>query len=412
MPTARTLDAPVGGPLTAPSALERCVGDAEAFLAQRFGQEPNYREGPSFDDLLSLADVDALLTGAGLRRPAVRLVRDGTPLPPASWTRTARTGSVTVDDLLDPGRVLELYAGGATIVLQSLHRWWAPLTQFCRDLEQAIGHAVQANAYLTPSASTGLAPHHDTHDVFVLQVHGAKHWTIRAPLIDQPLARQTSDRQRAGQQPVQFEVDLRPGACLYLPRGVIHSALAEEGSSLHLTIGVLATTYHDVVRQVVALAADVPSLRRPLPPGWATDPVIAQRAVKEALADLAEVVDGADGSEMARALSERYWAERPPPVHGLLLDLEALAHLDDLTRVELRPGVVWRAEPKGDRLELSVGARRIDLPAPVEPAVSRLLSGAVLSAAGLGDLLDQDSRLVLVRRLVREGLLRIVVDGA
>ena len=103
MPTARTLDAPVGGPLTAPSALERCVGDAEAFLAQRFGQEPNYREGPSFDDLLSLADVDALLTGAGLRRPAVRLVRDGTPLPPASWTRRVRTGSVTVDDLLDPG---------------------------------------------------------------------------------------------------------------------------------------------------------------------------------------------------------------------------------------------------------------------------------------------------------------------
>ena len=134
--------------------------------------------------------------------------------------------------------------------------------------------------------------------------------------------------------------------------------------------------------------------------------------MKEALADLAEVVDGADGGDVARALSERYWSERQSPVHGLLLDLEALAQLDDLTPVELRPGVVWRSEPKGDRLALSVGARRIDLPAPVEPAVSRLLSGAVLPAAGLGDLLDQDSRLVLVRRLVREGLLRIVVDGA
>ena len=140
--------------------------------------------------------------------------------------------------------------------------------------------------------------------------------------------------------------------------------------------------------------------------------MIAQRAVKEALADLAEVVDQADGSEMARTLSERYWSEPCSRCTACSSISRCWPTWTISTRVELRPGVMWRAEPKGDRLELSVGARRIDLPAPVEPAVSRLLSGAVLSAAGLGDLLDQDSRLVLVRRLVREGLLRIVVDGA
>ena len=76
--------------------------------------------------MLSLHDVDHALTGAGLRHPAFRLVRDGEAIVPADYTRPARTGVARIDDLIDPGRVLDLFAGGATVVLQSLQRWWSP----------------------------------------------------------------------------------------------------------------------------------------------------------------------------------------------------------------------------------------------------------------------------------------------
>src|SRR5690606_40621538 len=63
-------------------------------------------------------------------------------------------------------------------------------------------------------------------------------------------------------QPVLFEADLTGGDALYLPRGVVHSAAAQRGVSLHLTVGVLATTVHDVLRELVDLAAEEVELRR------------------------------------------------------------------------------------------------------------------------------------------------------
>src|SRR3546814_20494898 len=63
-PTARTPD-------LAPSmsALGRCVGEEQRFLADAFTRSPHRFSGGGFDDLLSLADVDDQLSGAGLRRP-------------------------------------------------------------------------------------------------------------------------------------------------------------------------------------------------------------------------------------------------------------------------------------------------------------------------------------------------------
>ncbi|MEX0658241.1 MAG: hypothetical protein WD080_03825, partial [Egibacteraceae bacterium] len=61
-----------------PDALARCVGDVEAFLGTRWGRQPHHHRCPEgYADLLSLDDVDRLVTASGLRAPAFRLVRDG-----------------------------------------------------------------------------------------------------------------------------------------------------------------------------------------------------------------------------------------------------------------------------------------------------------------------------------------------
>lgn len=357
---------------------------------------------------MSLADVDGLLTGAGLRRPAVRLVRDGDLIPPSSWTRRARTGAVWVDDLIHPGKVLDHFAQGATIVLQGLHRWWPPLTGFCRALEQQLGHAVQANAYLTPAGAAGLAPHHDTHDVFVLQVHGSKAWIVREPALEAPLGRQRSNHDEAARQPVLFEAAMAPGDCLYLPRGFVHSARAQSGASLHLTIGVLATTAHDVLRRVVDAAADDPRFRRSLPPGFGTDPHVAAEAVKALVVEWMGWLEGFDPAPLAADVVRSFAARRPPLLDGHLLRLADPPPLTDDSLVACRPGTLWRLEPDGDRVALLTGDRRVELPAAVEPALQLLLDGGVHEVTELADLLDEPSRAVLVRRLLREGVL---VDG-
>jgi hypothetical protein len=55
------------------------------------------------------------------------MVKEGRQLDRRSYTRSGRVGGQAVDDLADPRRVYELFHGGATVVLQSLHasgrRW-------------------------------------------------------------------------------------------------------------------------------------------------------------------------------------------------------------------------------------------------------------------------------------------------
>jgi hypothetical protein len=54
---------------------------------------------------------------------------------------------------------------------------------------------------------------------------------------------------------------------------------------------------------------------------------------------------------------------------------------------------------------LQLGDRRLTFPVWVEPALGALLPKERFAVADLAGVLDPESRLVLVRRLIREGLL-------
>src|SRR5580765_3450656 len=102
------------------SALARCVEpiDADAFLAEVWEKQPlavpRAEEG-RFDDLLSVTDVERLVSSGGLRSPAVRVVKAGGDIKEAdyttelSWRPKAFTGQADTD------RLAALFADGATI---------------------------------------------------------------------------------------------------------------------------------------------------------------------------------------------------------------------------------------------------------------------------------------------------------
>lgn len=406
-----TRTAPIPDPQH-PTALGRLVGDADRFLDHILNVDLLHRGGAGgFDDLLSLSDVDRILTSSGLRRPSIRLIRDGVAVSPDAYCRPVRTGSVVVRDQVDPGRLLERFTEGDTVVLQSLQRWWPPLMDFCRDLEVAVGHPMQANAYLTPGGAAGLRPHHDTHDVFVVQVEGTKHWELRDPVVDAPLARHGSQHEVAADQPLRERIDLSPGDVLYLPRGFVHSASAQQGLSLHITIGILATTAHQVLDVVLERATDDLRFREALPVGYGLDPAVTEQAAKTVIADLAEWLTSVDPAEVADVLVEKFVSSRRPLLAGQLLTVAELDSLTDSSSVVRRRGSVFRTSTRDGRLRVTLGDRHLDLPEALEPAVSRLVDGTAHRVAGLADLLDAPSRLVLVRRLVKEGLLAVVPDG-
>jgi hypothetical protein len=401
------------------TSLARCVGDDDRFLAEHWGRAPLHLRGidaEGFADLLSLGDVDQLISSSFLRLPAIRLVRDGTPLDSATYTRSARLGNKEVADVADPGRVYERFGEGATIVLQGLQRFWEPLTRFCRELELELTHPVQVNAYITPPAAQALAVHYDTHDVFVLQFAGSKQWSIHEPVLEDPLASQpwSSSRGRPG-DPI-LAASLATGDSLYVPRGFLHSALAQEGTSAHLTIGVVATTWADLLRTAIAGIDDEVDFRRALPVGFAHEPGFLAPAVAAHLEQLRAWLEKVDVDAVAERAARRFWSGRTPMLAGQLHQLSLLDDIHDGSRVRRRPGTICRVhldvDAHGDRVHVLLGNRELHMPGRLEPAVRRLADAHDGMAVGaLADQLDGPSRLVLVRRLVREGLLEVVDVG-
>ncbi len=402
-------------------SLRRLVGDVPRFLAEHFGKTPLLRRGAGggpdpvdgWRDLLTLEDVDRLVQTT--RAPGFRLVQDGEVLARSRSTRRGTVGGVRVTDLPDVGAILDLFDDGATLVLQGLNRSHPPVAALCRGLERALTHPVQANAYLTPPSAAGLDVHHDTHDVFVLQLHGRKQWTTWPPEVSDPLPGQVwrGDVGDLGEPALDERLD--PGDLLYLPRGTLHAARTVERASLHLTIGVRSPTAHDVLDRVLRLARDEPAFRVGLPAGFARDRESFGAWVAGVLEEFATWTSDLDGGEVADGLADDFFASHPPLLDGQLRQLLSLAELDDHSRVTRRVGAtadLRPAEDRDDRVALHLGDRTVTLPAFTQPAVERLMGAEDLEVSALADVLgDEHSRCVLVRRLVREGLLVADLDA-
>lgn len=391
--------------------LRRLVGDVTQFLDETFGTTPLLRRaddldpnGDGWSDLLTLDDVDELLQTT--RAPSFRLVRDGRVLPRSTYTRSGTVGGVHVDDLPDIGAIHEQFRLGATIVLQGLNRSHPPIAALCRGIERRLTHALQANAYLTPPAAAGLNVHHDTHDVFALQLHGHKQWTTWQPQVIDPLPGQPWQGNVDDLGPPTVDEQLGPGDLLYLPRGTPHAARTVDAPSLHLTLGVRSTTGHDVLRRVVQLARDEPAFRAALPPGFARDREATSRWVAGLLEEFAAWTSDLDSDEFADSLADGFFTTRPPLLPGQLRQLLAVNDIHDGTLVTRRPGVTADLRVEDDRAVLRLGDRTVRLPGFTAATVARLLEADGLAVGSLDDVLeDAHSRLVLVRRLVREGLL-------
>jgi hypothetical protein len=259
---------------------------------------------------------------------------------------------------------------------------------------------VQANAYLTPRQSQGLPVHHDTHDVFVLQVAGTKRWLVYDPVLELPLREQRYDPELGPPGETVLDVVLGPGDTLYLPRGWLHQALTSDDDSLHLTIGVNVVPWIAALRAAVDRCADDVEFRRSVPADG--------RGGEQLLERLAARLDPA---EVAVAARERFVRTRRPIRARGLAERRALDGLASGTRVERRETVIadLAETPDGNALVLAFEGKRVRFPQFVRPELEYVLTATEpFSAGDLPGGLDDAGRLVLVRRLVREGFLGLV----
>ncbi len=358
-----------------------------------------------YQALLTPGDVDRLVTTSDMTYPEFRLVRSGEPLPLSDYTKTtAGTGSAC-RRVADPDRIVEQYRNGATVILQGLHRSWPPLATLCRSLEAVLTHPTQTNIYVTPPESQGFAPHYDTHDVFILQIDGSKHWRLYDSPVPLPDRTQGYRSEGAPAGQLLCELDLGPGDLLYLPRGFIHEALTSRQRSIHVTLGMTGFTWLDLLAEAIAGCRDDARFRRNLPPGFAASEE-HRTALAAELAELAaELTQPEAALRAVDRMIDRFINTRRPISGERLFVAEKLAELDLGTPVRRRPEVLFRLRAEGERVRLTFQGKAVELPGYAAASVAFCTRTEPFRAADLPDELDTPGKLVLVRRLLREGLL-------
>jgi len=354
-----------------------------------------------FDGVLCDADVERLVCESAIRMPAFRLVKDGAQLPPSTYTSDIpwRPGSFSGTALVD--RVAQEHAAGATIVLQGLHLHWHPAAVYCRGLEAGLGWPVQANAYRTPAASRGFGVHHDTHDVFVLQVCGHKRWRVYEPVVELPLKgrRWTPADEATVGDPV-ADITLQAGDTLYLPRGWPHEASCADSDSLHITVGLHPPTRIDALCAALGECGDDVEFRRGLDAGGELPDALLDRLAARL-----------DPDAVARRARRRFVDGRRPILDGQLTQTSGLAQRLTLqTPLQRRETVIADLELTGDGgASLRFEGKELRLPAQASEALAAAYCArSPFTAAELPGALDAAGRLVLVRRLVREGFLKLL----
>jgi lysine-specific demethylase/histidyl-hydroxylase NO66 len=397
-------------PFAEGSVLARLVAvDRDQFAREYWGQEPLLSPAADlpggFTELLDANAIDELVSERGLRTPFLRVARDGTTLADRAFTAPGGVGAGIADQVSDD-RLVRLFADGSTLVLQALHRVWPPILEFCQKLAAETGHPVQANAYVTPPQNQGFSAHSDVHDVFVLQLEGEKRWRIHRPVLaspvrDQPWNDRRADIEKRAKEAPLMQTLLKPGDCLYLPRGYLHAATALGGVSTHLTIGIHVWTRfaiaQQLMRQALRALAEDPVMRASLPLGVdVSDPSEMRQDFDVVAAVLADAVEHTDLDQMSESLlHDARSNQRAAPI-GPLKQLRDADAITVNTRLVPRRYLAASVDHTGSHVLVRSRAGDLAVAENDVGPLNALLTNGVATAGDLG--------LDLARRLLLAGL--------
>lgn len=362
-----------------------------------------------YNHLFSLSDVDRWLMST----------RDGDPdsiliAPPegtVGGSKKYRPGEISIDEVYD------LFSRGYSIVLNGLERNWHPMSPLIGALGNIFCADIGINVYLTPEGSRTFSVHIDDHDVFVLQVYGAKDWRLHE--FEHLPNRRLDYRKdldfpgywhRPEDSPLLEEMRLSEGDLLYIPRGMPHCAVAKDMTSLHITVSINGYYWTDLLKAALEQSCfDAPLLRKTLPPRFVSDPAIRQGMRDDFKAALAAFQDIASFDDALKVMMRRRVRAQDYPRDGHLTQLVRLKEVTVESEVKRRDGILCMVEHSDEYSSSTIrfGKAHIRGPRKLLRALEFIRDNERFKVGTLPGL-DDKSKVVLTRRLIREGMLRLV----
>ena len=410
-------------------------------------------EADRYRGLLAAADArDVLAFADELPADAVEVIGKIKTHGTAGKKSEAASGEISSGATGDAANALvQWFSRGATIRVKAIERFCQPLGEFCKNLEAELCFPVRANLYCTPGNSRGFDLHFDTHEVFVLQLCGKKRWHIFAPTVKLPLefvpplpfendrealrrVHGRSESKRDVRDEVAedelgaptLEALLEPGDCLYLPRGFVHQAAAEDEPSVHLTIGVHVFTWLDLLTVALGQAAGRnEAFRRALPLGIFSERTSVGQASEQA-SELEKEFDellkqfGSEASfaeammEMAESFARRHRAGSRSGTsgdkHAAVGEIESVESVDGIageTKLAGNGPLQFYLAVDGTMAGLACNGKELWLPVIFATALRFVTEQDEFRADEIPGLISDHGKLAFARQLLKDGFVRI-----
>lgn len=194
------------------------------------------------DELIRPEEIFHVVVNGGVRPSAFKLARiDGTPVSLASYTRRDLQSG---DLYCDSDEVERLRASCSLVVLRA-ERFSAHIGWLTGRLEEALRVPVTATLFESPPQSQALKAHVDASDVLIVQLRGSKCWR----LYDESDVRARDEEVDPAGSPETHK--LTAGDTLFVRRGTPHTATAESGGSVHLSLTVRRQTSAEVLAPAI-----------------------------------------------------------------------------------------------------------------------------------------------------------------
>ena len=361
--------------------------------------DPNY-----FRDVMSFESINELLNSKSFGSGEIRMAQNEQMVPQENYINE-------LQGYAQNHKVLDLFKSGATIILQSVHKYHAPVARICRNIEKSYNCLVRPNLYITPISSQGFNPHYDSHDVVVMQLHGSKTWRLYQSPIELPHDSQPFKKEQFPAGEVTREFELKAGDSLYLPRGVMHSARTTTDISAHITLAIKTFTWADVLHEaILKMIPENKSLREYIPVfdlarANGNQHQLVQEKIRQLSDDLAGMKDF--GFLFDKFHHEVTNNGTGPLMEDFLSDIRSLKATDANTRFCKRQSLNYWVFEQDDQLVFKTDLKASMLTKNTGPMLEYMIREESFSAAELPGDVPVEESLNLLRSFVAEGMLQL-----
>ena len=381
------------------------------FFSTYWEQQPLHihRKNGSEQTYVDLAAIETLLSSQPVYFPGVQLTQSGKVIDVSSYADE--------QNRILPLRLFDHYAQGATIVLSQAQKLFSPLNELCREVMRTMNMRCQTNVYLSPPGNQGFNAHYDTHDVFIIQVSGEKRFNFYPSSVDLPFPGEGFDSSRVTADEVDESIDLVAGDTLYIPRGVVHDAVAHDAApSIHITVGVYPILMRDMLQEAIQLVSERDNrFRRSSDSVAATSEDDQRDVIKNSLSSLMNEVQAFLKEPNSVQLVEARFHDEL--AIGALQNCVGLSHrsidghshdaiVPAFDRVQLRKSMLINYERIADTVKIRTFGQLLEFSDPIGLIVEKLLDSGELALPDLDGLHEAQSE-ALLKRLLQENLVEL-----